>query len=159
MPDRLGDAGHDGYVTLTATRFTFTGSWHVPAPPEEVREVLLDLERYPTWWPEVRAVASLGGDDALVVCRSTLPYSLDLHLHAVRRDPDVLETRLDGDLVGVARWLLGPQGGGTRLRFEQHVRVAGAVLALGSYVARPLLRWNHHRMMDSCVTRLAARVG
>ena len=45
-----------------------------------VHEVLLDLEHYVDWWPQVRAVASAGPDDALVVCRSLLPYDLELHL-------------------------------------------------------------------------------
>ena len=135
----------------------FRGTWSVPAPLEAVREAVVDLERYPEWWPQIRAVAKLGPDDARVLCRSTLPYTLDLVLHAVSREGTVLEVEVSGDLDGSVRWELSPEPAGTRMEFEQRVRVTG-LLALGSYVARPLLRWNHHRMMLGCVAGLTDRL-
>lgn len=138
--------------------WSFRSSFEVPAPRDRVHEVLVDLERYPSWWRQVRAVARLGADDALVVCRSTLPYSLHLHLHAVHRRPDLLETAIDGDLVGVVRWRLTDHSSGTKLDFEQDVRVASRLLTIGSYAARPLLRWNHDRMMSGCERGLRSRV-
>ena len=45
--------------------YRFSGTWTVPAAPEAVAALLVDLERYPSWWREIRAVASLGEDDAL----------------------------------------------------------------------------------------------
>ena len=140
------------------TSYSFRGTWTVAAPPEAVHDVLVDLERYPDWWPEVRAVAKLGPDDARVLCRSALPYTLDLVLHAEHRDPPLLETTISGDLDGVVRWRLFPADGGTRMEFEQDVRV-GRLLGVASYVARPLLTWNHHRMMEGCIAGLRARLG
>ncbi len=55
------------------------------------------------------------------------------------------------------RFGLTPVSGGTRLDLSQEVAVAGLLGAL-SYVAGPVLRWNHHRMMDGCVEGLAAAV-
>ena len=75
-----------------------------------VQEVLVDLERYPEWWPQLLAVASLGADDARVLCRSSLPYTLDLALHAVRREAALLEVRITGDLDGTATWRLHDLG-------------------------------------------------
>jgi hypothetical protein len=118
-----------------------------------VHEALVDLERYPEWWPQVLAVASLGPDDARVLCRSTLPYTLDLRLHAVRRDPLWLEVAISGDLEGLAVWTLTDLGGRTRLDFAQAVTVGGW-LALVSPALRRLLRWNHARMMAGCVEGL-----
>ena len=139
---------------MVSASYRFGGSWTVPYGVDAVAGFLVDLERYPDWWPEVVAVASLGPDDARVLCRSALPYTLDLVLHAVRREPPVLETTVTGDLHGVVRWRLSPSGsGGTRMDFEQEVEVSG-VLAAASYVARPVLRWNHDRMMRSCVAGL-----
>ena len=37
-------------------------------------------------------------------------------------------------------------------------RAGHRALALGSYVARPLLRWNHHRMMLGCIAGLRDRL-
>ena len=135
--------------------YRFSGTWTVPAAPEAVADLLIDLERYPSWWREIRAVASLGEDDALVVCRSWLPYSLDLHLTAISRRLPVLQIDMDGDLVGTARWTLSPDPAGTRMVFDQQVRVTNRLLGLASYVARPLLVWNHDRMMRSCVSGLS----
>jgi hypothetical protein len=102
-------------------------------------------------------VAKLGPDDARVLCRSVLPYTLDLVLHAVSREGSVLEVEVSGDLDGSVRWRLTPVTDGTRMEFEQSVRVSGP-LALASYVARPALRWNHHRMMLGCVEGLSFRL-
>lgn len=137
---------------MTST-YTFRGTWDVDAPLAAVHEVLVDLERYPDWWPQVVAVASLGPDDARVLCRSRLPYTLDLVLHAVSRESPLLEVNVSGDLDGVVRWRLSELPAGTRLDFEQEVEVGG-LLSAASYVVRPLLRWNHDRMMAGCVEGL-----
>jgi hypothetical protein len=138
--------------------FTFRDEWVVAAPMPDVQAVLVDLEHYPSWWPQVRAVAKLGPDDALVVCRSVLPYALQVRLRAVHRLPDLLETALDGDLEGIARWRLTPVDGGTHLAFEQDVRVTGRLLGLAAYAGRPVLTWNHDRMMAGCIAGLRGRV-
>ena len=143
--------------------YSFRVSWTVPFACERVHALLVDLERYPEWWPQVRAVVRLGEDDALVVARSVLPYSLDLVLHAERRDPPHLETSLTGDLEGVVRGYLtdlGPSDSGpeTRMDFEQDVHVTGRLLRAASYAARPLLHWNHDRMMAGCIAGLRERL-
>ena len=143
---------------MDGVAYSFGGSWTVPFPLHRVQPLLLDLERYPQWWPQVRAVAKLSEDEAMVVCRSTLPYSLDLLLHAERREPTHLETTLSGDLEGVARWYLADLGPETRMDFEQDVEVTGRLLRLASSAGRPLLSWNHERMMRGCVTGLRARL-
>lgn len=135
--------------------FRFGGAWVLDQPAAALHERLVDLEHYPDWWPEVRAVASLGPDDALVVVRSRLPYDLELHLHAEHRREDLLETSVDGDLVGWVRWRLTPDGPDrTRLDFEQEVEVSGRLLGLAASVVRPVLVWNHDRMMRSAVASL-----
>lgn len=135
-------------------RFRFEGEWLVDLPRQQAYERLVDLEHYPRWWPEVRAVAKLGPDDARVLIRSRLPYTLDLLLHAVHRREDLLETRLDGDLVGWVHWQLVADGERTLLRFAQEVEVRGRLLGWASYVGRPLLVWNHERMMRSAIAGL-----
>ena len=138
--------------------YEFRGTWSVAAPLDVVREAVVDLEHYPEWWPQIRAVVKLGPDDARVLCRSALPYTLDLVLHAVSREGSVLEVEVSGDLDGSVRWELTPEPGGTRMDFEQRVAVSGA-LAVASYIVRPLLRWNHHRMMLGCIDGLRERLG
>lgn len=138
--------------------YSFGGTWTVPFRVPRVQGVLVDLEHYPEWWPQVLAVAKVSEDDARVLCRSALPYTLDLLLHAERREPTVLETSLSGDLSGWVRWDLTAVEGGTRLDFAQEVRVTGRLLGAASYVAKPVLRWNHDRMMAGCVAGLQRRL-
>lgn len=139
-------------------RFEFHDAWEVAAPVPVTREVLVDLEHYPSWWPQVVAVAKIDDDTARVLCRSTLPYTLDLVLVAVHRCPRLLETRIEGDLVGSVRWRLSPGAGGTRLEFGQEVAVGRPWLRAAALGARPLLEWNHRRMMAGCRAGLARRV-
>jgi len=140
-------------------RFAFEESWHLPARPEALRDVLVDLERYPTWWPQVVAVARIDDDRGRVLCRSTLPYTLDLVLRAVSRDLPTLEVAVSGHLEGAVAWTLRPEAGGTRMEMRQQVDTRGAVVSLGAALAPGLLRWNHARMMAGCRRGLLARVG
>ena len=139
-------------------RYTFRHGWTVAAPADRVQQVLGDLERYPEWWPQIVAVAKIDDDNARVVCRSVLPYTIDLWLTLVRREPLVLETELSGDLDGRARWRLFPEDGATRLEYEQDVLVTGRLLGVLSIVLRRPLAWNHDRMMAGCRDGLAAYV-
>ncbi len=120
--------------------------------------MLGDLEFYPQWWPQVVAVAALGEDRARVLCRSRLPYTLDLVLTAVTRRAPTLRVDVEGDLVGHVRFDLVEEGLRTRLDFHQDVTVSGW-LALASQVGRPALHWNHAQMMRGCREGLAARLG
>jgi hypothetical protein len=139
-------------------RYTFRHGWTVGAPADRVQQVLGDLERYPEWWPQIVAVAKIDDDNARVICRSVLPYTIDLWLTLVRREPLVLETELSGDLDGRARWRLFPEDGATRLEYEQDVLVTGRLLGVLSVVLRRPLAWNHDRMMAGCRDGLAAYV-
>jgi carbon monoxide dehydrogenase subunit G len=141
------------------TRFRFEREWQVAAPPARVREVLLDLEHYPEWWPQVRAVAKIDDDTARVLCRSVLPYTLDLVLHAEERGPEVLRTGISGDLSGWSAFRVRPGGAGTHVSYEQEVVVAHRALSLASRLLRPVLRWNHDRMMSGCEAGLSERAG
>lgn len=144
---------------MGAADYDFVHSMTLPADRAAVHAVLVDLEFFGEWWPQVRAVASLGPDDALVVCRSALPYDLELHLHALSREPERLEVGIDGPIRGFARWELTTVPGGTRLDFEQRVHAVDRSFVLASYLLKPLLRWNHHRMMRGAEEGLARRLG
>lgn len=146
-------------------RFRFSSSFNLAAPQEQVRELLTDLASYSEWWPQVRAVARVDDDRALVVCRSALPYDLDLELTAVNRELPVLEVAIDGPIRGWARYHLSElpsdagSPGGTAVRFEQEVHAEARLLKLASYAARPLLTWNHHQMMRGAEQGLRAVLG
>jgi hypothetical protein len=65
---------------------------------------------------------------------------------------------IDGPIRGWARFHLDEQSPGvTRLRFEQEVCAEAPSFVLASYVVRPLLVWNHRRMMAGAEQGLRAR--
>lgn len=140
--------------------YRFARSFDVGADRARVHAVLLDLEHYSGWWPQVLAVGKLDEDRALVVCRSRLPYDLVLELTSRSRDRDVLEVGIAGPIRGWARFRLAPRSGDgqgpgrTSVRFEQEVRAEAPGFVVASYLLRPVLRWNHDRMVDGCVLGL-----
>ncbi len=136
--------------------YVFSASWDLAAAPDDVAAVLVDLERYPDWWPQVRSVSKIDEDSARVSCRSALPYTLDLVLNAISRTPPVVEVALSGDLTGFARFSLVPSAQGTHLDFHQEVR-PGGIVAVASYILRPVLAWNHRQMMAGCERGLRDR--
>ena len=129
--------------------YCFRHEWSIPLPRDELFDVLADVEHYPTWWPQVRAVLKVNEDTAHVVVRSVLPYSLDLVLvRAVEdRSAGLLEVRVHGQLEGWSRWTLRRTGSGTSLLYEQEVMVQGLMMRVASTLARPLLTANHALMM------------
>lgn len=142
--------------TLAERSFRFVDSWEVGASPERVRDVLIDLEHYPQWWPQVRAVAKVSDDDAIVLCRSRIPYTLEMQLHAVTRDLPTVEVSIGGDLEGWARWTLIGTASGTRLDFAQEVDLVTVPRWIAA-AARPVLTWNHHQMMAGARVGLTRR--
>ena len=130
-------------------RFEFGETWVLPHDPAVVGRVLAAIEYYPRWWPQVTAVARLGPDAAWVICRSRLPYSLNLVLEARSRRPPILECAISGDLTGFARWRLEARAAGTVARYEQIVELTDPLLAPLARALRPVLEWNHRQMMRS----------
>ncbi|MBY8850156.1 SRPBCC family protein [Saccharothrix longispora] len=140
--------------------YRFRSTWWLDEPPALVHGVLADLAGYPRWWREVRGGRRVDDDTAELRLRSVLPYELVVVL---RRDVDdpaagVLRAVLSGDMDGTATWRVAPEGGGTRLVYEQEVVVRRRLLRLLAPVARPLLVANHALMMRSGLRGLRARL-
>ena len=131
----------------------------MPAGAGDLFDVLEDVADYPRWWPQVRAVARLDDETALVACRSLLPYTLHVELRPRVRDRDggVLEAALDGDLVGRSRWSLTSAAGGTRMVYDQEVHAPSALMRGLTRLARPALEANHGWMMRGALRGLAGR--
>jgi hypothetical protein len=54
---------------------------------------------------------------------------------------------MSGDLEGVSRWSMVPEGAGTRATFEEVVTVRKLSLRRLAFLARPFFRLNHSVMM------------
>jgi hypothetical protein len=128
--------------------FRFRTDWRVPANPRATYDTLADVARYPDWWPQVLRAQQLSADSGEIVCRSALPYSLRFVATRAIEDPERLQLRatLSGDLSGWTEWQIAPSSNGSIATFIEEVRTAGALKA-ASFIARPILEWNHTAMM------------
>lgn len=130
--------------------YRFESLWRAAGDPRTAWLVLREVPSYPQWWPEIREVVRTETRAALVSIRSVLPYTLRLELRPTREDLDagVLEVAIRGDLEGFSRFTIREVAPcRLELRFEEHVRVTVPWLVRMGAFARPLLRWNHARMM------------
>jgi hypothetical protein len=154
--------------------FRFHHTWHVPADAATTFAALADVDAYPRWWPQVRAVARIDADSGHAYVRSLLPYTLDLVLTREVEDADagLLRVRIDGDLEGWSQFRLepgtpvGPDRTAvaprpvplTRASYSQEATVTTRGLDRLAPVAAPVLRLNHALMMRAGERGLAAWV-
>lgn len=138
--------------------FVFAHRWVVPAPPDDVYSALADIERYPRWWPQVRAVVASGPDSVHAVVRSVLPYRLRLDLTRELADPigRHLHVGLDGDLRGWMTCDITGGSGRSVVIFAQECVLTSPWLARAPRALAPLMRANHAHMMSGGRRGLAA---
>ncbi|GHA90860.1 SRPBCC family protein [Streptomyces chryseus] len=141
------------------SHYRFRSVWDLPAPPGAVYTALEQVDAYPRWWPQVRAVTRLDENTGVVRVRSFLPYELVVAVREKRRAPEagVLEVAISGDMDGWARWTVRPRGAdGTRAVYEQEVEVRKTLVRRLAVPGRPLLIANHALMMRGGRRALAA---
>lgn len=143
-----------------ANRYVFRSVWRIDADPDRVYATLADVPAYPQWWPEVRETVQLSDTAGRVRCRSLLPYDLTMVLTREVEDAvgRVLRARLEGDLNGVSTWTVTSDGTGSLAVFDEDVTVGKAAVRAAGRLARPVLKYNHDRMMRSGERGLRARL-
>lgn len=123
--------------------------WRLPAPAEDVYRILADLRSYPSWWPDVRQVITVGPEEYRVAVSALLPYTLDFVVRRAVVDPDagVIEGSMRGDLDGFSRWTVAEAPGGAVATFDEEVIARRRLLTVLGPVARPAFVANHGLMM------------
>ena len=154
---------------MPATQFHLVSHWRFDAPVEPVWQALMAPEDWPSWWRAVARVERVSEGDASGVSavrrltwRSALPYTLTFAMRVTRVEPmTLIEGRAEGELAGLGRWTLTPDGARTHVRYDWIVEVTKPWMRLAAPVLRPVFAWNHGEVMgwgDEGLTRkLAAR--
>ncbi len=126
-------------------RYRFGHAWNAPASMADVYAVLYELVDYPAWWPYLKEATKLDEDHVTVRAHAALPYSLYMTMRRLRADPEagVLETRIEGDLRGWARWTIEPTATGTHISFEEEVVLNKPMLRAVEALIWPLYCVNH----------------
>jgi ribosome-associated toxin RatA of RatAB toxin-antitoxin module len=136
-------------------QYHFKTDWEFRADLPRTWSIVLDLQKYPGWWPNFRAVRLLRGDGQAVgsayecVVRGSLPYSLKygLEVIAIERHRSIV-LRSTGDLVGTGRWEFNePSPGRCQATYYWDVSTTNRVLNLLAPLARRFLAQNHEQVM------------
>lgn len=137
------------------TQYHFRTDWEFNADLPRTWLIVLDLQRYPGWWKNFRAVRLLRGEGQSLgsayecVVRGSLPYSLryTLEVVAVERHRSIT-LRSSGDLVGTGRWEFSePAPGRCLATYYWDVATTNPVLNLVAPFARRFLAKNHEQVM------------
>lgn len=129
--------------------YSFRDEWQVDAAPERVWSLISNPTTYPEWWPiylKAKVLKDTGGvgSEAVLKFRVLLPYTLTITTRMTRSDPPrVAEGTVTGELDGTWRWTLQPQGGATRVIFEETVTTHKWFLNLIAPLAHRLFAMNH----------------
>jgi uncharacterized protein YndB with AHSA1/START domain len=134
------------------------------ADPEQVWEALARSDTSASWWRWLREVEVIHeGDERGVGARfrhqvgTPLLYGVSYEGEVTRVvEPFLAEFEASGDFVGTGQFRLRPtEDGGTDLTFTWLVATPKRWMSLLGRVARPVLIWNHHRLMSDFAEDLA----
>ncbi len=126
-----------------------------------------DAETMPKWWPGVRRFEVIGQRRELQVgsrinaAVGGLLGELVFTLEVVEVQPGkLLRMKSTGDLDGEGIWKLDERDGATFTSYSWDVTTTGSLMNLFGLVFKPVLVWNHNRVMAkgyrSFKTRLAS---
>lgn len=148
-------------------QYRFTDQWDIPAPAEEVWDLLARSKDYPRWWDCFRKCTPLDGDEPRVgarvqiMARGWLPYTLRYTVNTTALDrPRLIQFNVTGDfIVQGAKWVLRANAStGTQATLEWNPRVEKPVIKQMSPLLKPLFRSNHRYMMNRGERQLTAHV-
>lgn len=138
-------------------------TWQFDAPLEVVCNAIYSLENWPKWWPSVKSVDELApcnsegvGGQYHFVWKGALPYRLRFVVHVTQVIPSrMIEGLVMGDVKGVGIWRLSSDGAITTAQYEWRVFICNRMIRLLSYIAYPVVRWNHNFVMHQGGVSLA----
>jgi len=151
---------------MAATRFELMSEWRFDTPVERLWAELTTPEAWPQWWRAVKRVDSIaqGNRDGVGAVRrftwgTALPYTLSFNMTAMRIEPmRLIEGQARGELDGIGRWTLRPEGEGTYVRYDWLVDITKPWQVALAPVLRPVFAWNHNVVMGWGYEDMKARL-
>lgn len=149
-----------------STEFHLFTTWLIDAPVETIWRELNTPTRWPEWWPAVKEVRMLREGNAAGIgtihrmrWTTALPYDLVFDMESTRIEPmSVIEGRARGEVEGVGRWTLRPEGTNCSVRYDWIVKVTKPWMIRLAFILRPVFRWNHNVVMERGRRGLVQRV-
>ena len=142
-------------------------TWRLDAPLPQVWDAIHGVDHWPKWWRGLESVAELekGDKDGIGSLRrftwkGALPYRLRFELRITAIEPlNQIAGKAAGDLAGTGVWRFTRQQGCTVVRYEWSVNTTKWWMNALAPAARPLIVWNHDRVMAWGGAGLAGHLG
>src|SRR5262249_9157518 len=145
--------------------YSFVTHWKFAVPIDQVWAILNAPESYPEWWPCIVSYRNLTPGKTGVgargerVVKGRLPYTLRYTTTITAHDPPrEIAYDSEGELGGKGRFVLEPDGTGTRVTFHWDVATTGLWMNLLAPALRPLFARNHDWVMAQGEKGLAERL-
>ena len=145
-------------------------AWRLPAPPQDVYDLLFDFGRLPAWWPAMflDALQVQPGDERGVGrvyqlrTRGWLPLRLRWYVNVTSTErPYSFQSETWGDLTGAWDWQVVGRGATSEARCDWTYRLEKVAPRLVWPLLRPLFAlsqdWSLRRGEQSLVMELARR--
>jgi uncharacterized protein YndB with AHSA1/START domain len=134
--------------------YRFLDRWTIPAPIEQVYDVIGDPLGYDRWWTDfvLRSSGDAGpprpGKRNELLVKAYLPYKVNFGLEVIEAvPPQRIFSRLSKDFDGTGLWTLQETGEGTEATLDWRPAVNHALIKYLTPVLRPLFRSNHNWAM------------
>jgi hypothetical protein len=126
-----------------------------------VWELISDMDGYRTWWSWLRTFDAPGlkeGEEWRCMIQPPLPYLVRFTVHIERiEEPELVQARVTGDVVGMATLKLGVKGMGCEAHLSSTLAPGNSMLRVVSRVAAPVARFGHDWVLDSGARQFIAR--
>ena len=141
---------------MAANDYVVVTLWRIPESIDRAYRVLIDIEDYPRWWPEVylrveplTPLRKTVGDKVRLLTLGKLPYKIRWQSEIVQANPPHgFIIRATGDFDGRGIWSLKQQGSEVVLTFDWRLRAQKRLIRNLSWLFKALFRWNHRWAMD-----------
>jgi carbon monoxide dehydrogenase subunit G len=144
-------------VAASSCVIDYSHQFRFPVPPAELWAAIEDTDRFEGWWGwlhdlQVEGPGLTPGSVLRGVVAPPLPYRMALRvvLGECRR-PHRISAEVHGDLEGVARLILDPDGPGTVASVSWRIEMMQPPMRAAARFAHPLLRWGHDRVVEVTV--------
>jgi coenzyme Q-binding protein COQ10 len=136
---------------------------HVPHLPERMFSLVDDLEAYPRFLPNVKAMAvrrDPAGDANTRLAKMTLSFGPITQAYTSRVTTDLTARTItavatDGPFKYLdSRWSFEPEGQGTRIRFDVNFKISNPLIAA---VAEPAFAQKQVEIMDAFIDEAERR--
>jgi uncharacterized protein YndB with AHSA1/START domain len=149
------------------TRFHVMTHWSFAAPVGSVWTELTRPEAWPQWWKGISDVRLLEQGDSSgtgayrrITWKGVLPSRITFNMRTVKVQPRALiESMVDGELMGMGRWQLTRSGTGTHVQHDWIVNLPVQRTPLLRPIAGLLFKFNYRALMAAGRKGLQRRLG